>query len=135
MTAMPENGAPTTQALAGHVRTYLRRVAARGEPITYKELAEALELVPPNTIHQVTEALEWLMQEDAANEHPFIAALVIGRARGGLPAPGFFDVARDLGRFDGNPSGSDAAASHGAMFDAAVAFCSVTDLTESGGGA
>ena len=135
MTVMPENNMSTTQALAGRVRTYLQRIALRGEPITYKALAEALELEPPNTIHQVTEALEWLMRQDAANDHPFIAALVISRARGGLPAPGFFDIAKELGRFDGDPSGPDAAASYGAMLVATIAFWSVSDLPETGNAA
>ena len=132
---MSENNVPTTQPLAGRIRIHLQRLAARGEPITYKALAEALEVEPPNRIHQVTEALEWLMREDAANEHPFIAALVISRARGGLPAPGFFDIAKELGRFDGDPSGPDATASHGAMLAAATAFWSVAGLPVTGGAA
>lgn len=132
MTIMSENNMSTTQALAGRARTCLRRIAIQGEPITYKALAEALELEPPNTIHQVTEALEWLMREDAANDHPFIAALVISRARGGLPAPGFFDLAKDLGRFDGAPLGPDATARHSLMFDTAIAYWSAVDLPETG---
>ncbi len=72
------------------------------------------------------------MREDAANDHPFIAALVISRARGGLPASGFFDIAKELGRFDDDPSSPDATASHGAMFAAATAFWSVTDLSGMG---
>ena len=39
-------------------------------------------------------------REDAATDRPFIAAIVISKARGGLPAPGFFDCAARLGRFD-----------------------------------
>ena len=126
MTGMP----PTTPALARRVRAHLRRIAGQAAPITYKAVAEALELRPPNTIHQVTEALEHLMREDAANGHPFIAALVVGRARGGLPAPGFFEVARQLGRFADDPSGPDAPAYHGAAFAAAVAFWSAAGGTE-----
>jgi hypothetical protein len=44
--------------------------------------------VPPLSIHQVMEALERLMEEDAAADRPFIAALAISKARGGLPGPG-----------------------------------------------
>lgn len=132
MTIMPENTATITERLARRARTYLQRIAVRGEPITYKALAEALQLEPPNIIHQLTEALEWLMREDAANEHPFIAALVISRVRGGLPAPGFFDIAKELGHFHGDSSGPDAAASHGAMLVATIAFWSVADLPETG---
>lgn len=132
MTVMSENNVPPTQSLAGRIRIHLQRIAVRGEPITYKALAEALEVEPPNRIHQVTEALEWLMREDAANDHPFIAALVISRARGGLPAAGFFDIAKELGRFDGDPSSPDATASHGAMFAAATAFWGVPGLPVAG---
>lgn len=133
MTVMPGNTVSTAQALAGRVRVHLQRIAVRGEPITYKALAEALELQPPNTIHQVAQALEWSMREDAANGHPFIAALVISRVRDGLPAPGFFDIAKELGRHDGEPSGPHAAASHGAMFAAAVDFWSAAGLTPRSG--
>ena len=115
------------QTLAAHVRAHLRRIAMPAAPITYKALADALKLTPPNTIHRLTEALEHLMREDAANGHPFIAALVISKARGGLPAPGFFETARQLGYFIGDPAGPDAAAFHEAALAAAVAFWSVAD--------
>ena len=48
--------------------------------------------MPPRSIHRVTEALERLMEEDAAADRPFIAALDISKARGGLPAPGSLTV-------------------------------------------
>ena len=38
------------------------------------------------------------MEEDAEADRPFIAALTISKARGGLPAPGFFGCDRRLGR-------------------------------------
>ena len=50
MTVMPENKVPITQPLAGRIRIHLQMIAVRGEPITYKALAEALELEPPNRI-------------------------------------------------------------------------------------
>ena len=70
------------------VRAFLENVAKRQTPIRYQELTKALRILPPHSIHRVTEALEHLMEEDAAADRPFIAALVISRARGGLPAPG-----------------------------------------------
>ena len=79
------------------VRAFLENGAKRRIPITYQELAKALQILPPHSIQQVTEALERLMEEDAAADRPFIAALVISKARGGLPARGFFDCARRLG--------------------------------------
>jgi hypothetical protein len=113
------NTAPT---IAPRLREHLRQVAEQRLPVTYQEVAEALGLTPPNTIHQVTEALEHLMTEDAASDRPFIAALVISKARGGLPAAGFFDCAARLGRFDGDAAGMEAWAFHAAEFNATVAF-------------
>ena len=55
---------------------------------TYQEVAKALGILPPYSIHQVTEALECLMEEDAAADRPFIAALAISKTRGGVPRPG-----------------------------------------------
>jgi hypothetical protein len=69
-------------------RAFLESVAKRRILITYQELANALQILPPHSIHRVTEALERLMEEDAAADRPFIAALAISKARGGLPGPG-----------------------------------------------
>ena len=57
-------------------------------------------------------------------------AFLISRARDGLPAPGFFDIAKGLGRFSGDPSSPDAATSHDAMFAVAAAFWSAAGLPE-----
>jgi hypothetical protein len=105
-------------------RTYLCQVVGHATPITYQALAKALCLTPPNTIHQLAIALECLMEEDSAAANPLIAALVVSKVRGGLPAPGFFDCARRVGRFDGPSCGPDAKAFHAAEFDAASAFWS-----------
>jgi hypothetical protein len=66
--------------------------------------------------------LDQFMAEDAAADRPFIAAMVISKARGGLPAPGFFDCAARLGRFAGDEMGLDAWAFHAVELNAAVAF-------------
>jgi hypothetical protein len=101
------------------LRACLQDIAQRGVPIIYRDLAETLGLEPPNTIHQLAELLETLMVEDAAAGRPFIAALVVSKARPGLPAPGFFDCARRLGRFAGD---LDARAYHAQELAAASAF-------------
>jgi hypothetical protein len=103
-------------------RAFLEGIAKRRIVITYQELASALQILPPHSIHQVTEALEHLMQEDAASDRPFIAALAISKARGGLPGPGFFDCARRLGRFAGDQGGQDAKTFHAAELNAVFAF-------------
>ena len=112
----------TATVLALRVRTHLCRIDGQATPITYQTLAKALGLSPPNTIHQLTVALESLIEEDAAAARPLIAALVVSKTRGGLPAPGFFDCARRVGRFDGDPSGPEGSAFYAAEFNKAVEF-------------
>ena len=119
-TAAVEDGAP--EPLARRLRVHLQALATRRLLITYQEAAKGMLLSPPNTIHQVTEALEQLMAEDAAADRPFIAAMVISKARGGLPAPGFFDCAARLGRFAGDAAGLDAWCFHAVELYAAAAF-------------
>src|SRR5680860_96013 len=133
MTFIAEDLAVTTnpdgnrlQTIASRLRKHLQKIAGRRVPTTYQELAEALALTPPHRIHQVTEALEHLMAEDAATARPFIAAIAISKARGGLPAPGFFDCARRLGRFAGDAAGLEACAFHAREFNPAVAFWAAT---------
>ncbi len=108
--------------LSLRVRIYLRKAAGSATPITYQALAAALSLSPPNTIQQLTDALEKLIHEDAGASRPLIAALVVSKARGGLPAPGFFDCARQMGRFDGDASGPEASMFHSKEFMEAVEF-------------
>jgi hypothetical protein len=103
-------------------RAFLEGIAERRILITYQELANALQILPPHSIHRVTEVLERLMEEDAAADRPFIAALIISKARGGLPGPGFFDCAQRLGRFTGDPDGQDARTFHAAELNAVFAY-------------
>jgi len=118
----PDSGPAAPNALPVRVRKHLQDIAKKSIPITYQALAKSLGLTPPNTIHQLTESLEQLMREDAATDRSFIAALVIRKAGGGLPAQGFFDCAASLGRFGGDPTGLEASAFHAAEFNAATCF-------------
>ena len=120
---LPVNTASdATNALTLRVRAHLCQIASQGTPITYQALARALDLSPPNTIQQITTVLERLMEEDTAAAQPLIATLVISKTQGGLPGPGFFDCARRIGLFDGDPSGPEAFAYYSAEFDVAVKF-------------
>jgi len=108
--------------VAGQLRTSLQNMAAAGLTITYGGLARLLELSPPNSIRQITVALEHMMEEDAVAGRPFIAALVLSNARGGLPTMGFFDCARRLGRFAGDPNGAETRSFHATELIAALKF-------------
>ena len=67
------------------------------DQITYNALAATAKMTGPHKIHRLTSWLEQLMAEDHDNDRPLRAAVVISKARGGLPAPGFFDKAKELG--------------------------------------
>lgn len=71
----------------------LMDLAARNETITYGALAQSMGW----RVAVLTEALEALMEEDAALRHPFRAAMLEAKLTPGLPAPGFFQKAAELG--------------------------------------
>lgn len=116
--------------LGPRLRAHLYQIPARDLPVTYQALARDLGLRPPNTILQLTTALEGLITQDAAHNRPLIAAFVISKARGGLPAPGFFDCAARAGCFDGAADGPEAAAFHAAELARAIGFWHGPDKTE-----
>ncbi len=109
----------TENELALRVRSHL---VGQGMPITYQALAKVLELTPPNTIHQLTVALERLIEEDTAADRPLISALVISKARDGLPAPGFFECAWRFGRLVDDPLGPTVPEFYAAEYGKAVKF-------------
>ena len=61
-------------------------------------------------------------RRDRNAARPLIAALVISKARGGLPAPGFFECAKRVGLFHGHHSGANASAYYDTEFNRAVEF-------------
>ena len=84
---------------------------------TYAQLAEALGLEPPQTVHRTALALEALMEAHAAEGLPQLAAVVVSRGRDGLPAPGFFATLAALGLHDGAETGTQAQARHAAELE------------------
>ncbi len=79
----------------------LANLACRGATVTYGALARDLGW----RIAELTAALEALMDDDARAGRPFRAALCEGRLAGGLPAPGFFLKAAELGFDTTAPAG------------------------------
>ena len=75
----------------------LNHLAQTRHCITYGALAAQIGLDGPGRIRRLADLLEALMDEDAALGRPLRAALVIGKAAGGLPAHGFFLKAHALG--------------------------------------
>ena len=87
--------------LAASLRLALIALAQERRTITYRELAELAGVPPPHTIHKVTLALEALMREDHAADRPLIAALAVSKMGSGMPGRGFFELAGELGLYDG----------------------------------
>ncbi len=95
-----------------HLEQLLSNAAKERQIMTYRQVAQHLELQPPNTIHQATERIEALMRKHARSSTPQLASLVISKVRNGLPAPGFFILLQELGLYDGSVDGEDARAFH-----------------------
>ena len=101
------------------MRAHLRELAKERTTTTYRDLANALGLQPPNTIRQAAELLEELFIEDHRSGVPSLAALVVSKVKNSIPALGFFQLAHTLGRYDGPASGPAAAEYHAAELEAA----------------
>ena len=101
------------------IRAYLSGLPVKDLPITYGQLARAMGFIPPGSIAKVTQALEETMAEDARAGAPFVAALVVSKTSGVIPARGFFDQAHKVGR--GAQAGEDDEIFHKREFDAAIA--------------
>lgn len=84
------------------LRAVLEQARRERRTLTYLQAADALGVAPPHRIHKTARLVEMLLKEDAEAGRTPIAALVVSKARGGLPAPGFFDRARRLGIYDGD---------------------------------
>jgi len=81
--------------------------------LTYRSLIERLQLPTP-AMTTLTAALEHLAMLDAQAGQPLRSALVISQGASRLPRPGFFEHATRIGRFNGAPDGTAAAAWHAA---------------------
>ena len=81
----------------------LAELAALNQTTHYGALARDLGLTGPATIARLTDALEQLMDADAAAHKPLRAALVTARGST-LPAPGFFAKAEALGMGHPDPT-------------------------------
>ena len=90
----------------------LTAAAASNRLITYAELADAASIEGVHRIHRLTAWLEDRLEADAKAHNPLLAARVISRSRGGLPAPGFFMKCAELGLYDGPHEGPQAYAFH-----------------------
>jgi hypothetical protein len=93
----------------------LADLAALNQTTTYGQLARDLGLTGPETIARLTDALENLMEADAAQNSPFRAALLSARTSS-LPAQGFFQKAAELGRDTGGDPDAFVTAERTALF-------------------
>ena len=84
------------------LRAVLEQARARRTTLTYLQVADALDMPPPHRIHKTVRLIERLLKADVDAGRVPLAALAVGKARGGLPAPGFFDRAARLGIHTGN---------------------------------
>jgi len=93
-------------------RMALAAAAAGDRLVTYAELADAAGIAGKHRINRLTGWLETELEREAASGGKLLTARVVSRARGGLPAPGFFLKCAELGLYDGPPDGAEAFAFH-----------------------
>ena len=89
-------------------------------PITYARLAE--RIATSDAMDAVRNALERLMDDDADEDRPLLAAFAVKALEPGLPAPWFFRKAESIGLFTGDPVGVEAYAFHAREFYRAIRF-------------
>lgn len=87
-------------AALARLRALLEQARRERRTITYLQAADAVGVEPPQRIHKLSRLVEILLKQDVDSGRTPLAALVVSRVRGGLPAPGFFDRAARLGIFD-----------------------------------
>ena len=90
----------------------LSAAAAAERLVTYTELADAAGITGQHRIHRLTTWLETELEREVSAGAHLLSARVISRARGGLPAPGFFIKCAELGIYNGPPEGQQALAFH-----------------------
>ena len=90
----------------------LSAAAAAERLVTYAELADAAGITGRHRINRLTSWLETELEREVRDGARLLTARVISRARGGIPAPGFFQKCADLGIYDGPEDGPQAVAFH-----------------------
>ena len=90
----------------------LAAAAAADRLVTYAELADAAGITGRHRINRLTGWLEDELEREVRTGTRLLTARVISRARGGLPAPGFFHKCAALGIYDGPEDGPQAFAFH-----------------------
>lgn len=92
-------------------RTILERKVIQGETLSYREFAIKLGIQQAPVIAQVTCLLEQMIEEDAANQSPVLAAMVVQK-KGDVPRPGFFEKIYQVGFSSNILSGEEAVVWH-----------------------
>ncbi|KQU87780.1 hypothetical protein ASD12_30465 [Mesorhizobium sp. Root102] len=119
-----EGRGPITPSDASTLKTRLREElllqAQTRLPITYARLADSM--VGSDATGVIRDALEQLMDDDAAEGLPLLAAVAVKALELGLPAPWFFRKAEDMGLFAGDPADLEAYAFHAREFYRAVSL-------------
>ena len=105
-------------ALKRRLREELLLQAQTRLPITYARLAESM--VGSEGTGVIRDALEQLMDADADEGLPLLAAVAVKALEPGLPAPWFFRKAEDMGLFTGDPADLEAYAFHAREFYRAI---------------
>ncbi len=104
-----------------HIIQALLTAAWNREVITYRDLAKIAKTPTPLSIHSLTLELERLIRKDHYAGRPLLGSIAISRVRNGIPAPGFFKLCQDIGRYFGPIDGPQAVLFHRIEIEAVYA--------------
>lgn len=89
--------------LEGAVREILGDCARLRTTMLYRDLARESGIESPQTIHKTVMVLENITYKDYISGQPLLAAVAISKI--GIPRPGFFQLVRQLGIYNGPDDG------------------------------
>ncbi len=103
-------------------RELLIKKATRGETLTYREFATALDIITPPIIKTCTDILEQLIEKDKVLNQPILAALVVQQGSPAIPRIGFYQALIRLGLYHGETTGNEAQRWHDAELEKLIKF-------------
>ena len=103
--------------LTSEARIILTTLAPYGHCITYKEMADRLDITESPVISSVAKILEKLIEDDVALSKPILSSLVVQKSTKKIPRLGFFEKLHSLGVLNLNEKSFDEVQWHAQQID------------------
>lgn len=87
-------------------------LASQKKCLPYQQLVSEFNILPPNSIRQLTDVLELITSEDVLIGRPILTSVVIQKGKAAIPRDGYFMQLQTLNVYNGSTSGPEAAMWH-----------------------